>query len=98
MNVSLDNVIVTFGNTVGTRYNALLYSTDFDIARSGLGSMTGAYSIIAWATSTESAIFEASQENWDTFIYYVCLRGISVYNTGTPIQCCVRGPHHGAAM
>ena len=41
--------------------------------------MTGTYSIIAWMTITESAIFEASQENWDTFINYACLRGISVY-------------------
>ena len=32
-----------------------------------------------WATITECAIFEASQEKWNTFTYYVCLRGISVY-------------------
>ena len=30
-------------------------------------------------TIIESAISEASQENWDTFTNYVCLRGISVY-------------------
>ena len=51
----------------------------FDITQSGLGPMMGAYSTITRATITESTIFEASQENRDTFTYYVCLRGISVY-------------------
>ena len=30
-------------------------------------------------TVTESVIFEASQEKWDTFNNCICLRGISVY-------------------
>ena len=68
-----------------------LYSVDFDIMRSGLGSTTGAYSIIARATITESAIIEASQENWDTFIDFVFLRGISVYyfEVSQVFACCV---------
>ena len=41
--------------------------------------MTGTSFIIAQATITESTIFEVSQENWDTFIDYVCLGCISVY-------------------
>ena len=57
----------------------LLYNPDFNIMRSGLGSMTSTYFIIARATITEKAIFETSQENWDTFTYYVCLGDISVY-------------------
>ena len=44
--------------------------------QSGLGSTMHAYSIITQATITDSAIFEASQENWDTFTYY----------TETPLQ------------
>ena len=53
--------------------------------------MTGAYSIIGWTTITESAIFEASQENWDIFINYVCLRGIKVYffKVSHVFACCV---------
>ena len=66
-------------NTVRSGYNMPLYSVDFNIMRSELGSTIGAYSIITRATITESAIFEASQANWDTFNCYVCLRGISVY-------------------
>ena len=57
----------------------LLYSADFDIKQLRLGSTTDTYSIIAQVAITESTIFEASQENWDTFTCYVCLRGISVY-------------------
>ena len=45
----------------------------------GLGSTMGAYSIIAQATSTESAIFEALQENWDTFTYFMRVLGASLF-------------------
>ena len=43
-------------------------------------------------TITESAIFEALQENWDTFTDYVCLRGISVYyfKVSQVFACCVK--------
>ena len=51
----------------------LLYNADFDIVRSGLGSTTGAYFIIARAIVTESAIFEASQENRDTHLPIMCV-------------------------
>ena len=78
-------------STVRPHYNALLYNANFDITWLGLGSTTSTYSIIAWMTITESAIFEASQENWDSFIDYVCLRGISVnyFEVSHVFVCCV---------
>ena len=39
--------LIIFHITVGFQYNAPLYYADFDITLSGLGSTTGAYSIIA---------------------------------------------------
>ena len=62
--------------------------------------MTGTYSIIARATITESAIFEASQENWDSFTFYLCLRGMSVYyfKVSQDFACCVNENNSWAVL
>ena len=56
---------------------SLLHIFQYNMVRACLHDRP--YFIIAWVTITESTIFEASQENWDTFMDNVCLRDISVY-------------------
>ena len=62
-----------------TRYKVLLYSADFDInaVRTWLHDGCLLYYRLGDYSITESAIFGASQENWDTFTWYVCQFTIS---------------------